>query len=153
MSLHFYWWSRLQMRHVLRNSQLLQMRWHCLQFTTLFRQRTRRGTMSYRTVNFRPSVQTSERTNKRRSGRSTEAPAPSPPTLAPWSPLGPRILDTLPRLQPPCSSHPPQAPSPLREPLPSTEGRKFPLFYRTLSPSGPLPCLNFSIFKKTAQCQ
>ena len=31
-----------------------------------------------------------------------------------------------------------------------TDGRKFPpVFYRTSSPSGPLPCLNFSILKKT----
>ena len=43
-----------------------------------------------------------------------------------------------PGLQPsPC----PQAPSPHREPLPPTDGRKFPfLFSRTSSPSGPLPC-------------
>ena len=34
------------------------------------------------------------------------------------------------------------------------DGRIFPpLFYRTSSPSGPLPCLNFSILKKTAQGQ
>ena len=40
-------------------------------------------------------------------------------------------------------------PSPLREPLPSTDGQKFPhLFHRTLSPSGPLPCIDFSIEKR-----
>ena len=34
------------------------------------------------------------------------------------------------------------------------DGWKFPpLFYRTSAPSGPLPCLNFSILKKTVQGQ
>ena len=34
-----------------------------------------------------------------------------------------------------------------------TDGKFTPLSYRTSSPSGPLPCLNFSILKKTAQGQ
>ena len=43
-------------------------------------------------------------------------------------PQPPRPLDNLPTPQPPCSRPPaiPQALSPLREPLPPTEGRKFP---------------------------
>ena len=90
-----------------------------------------KGTMSYRT-----EVRLSEPASELLSGPSRVQ--PPRPSSGP-SPLVPGLQDPL----------PPSGLSPLREPLPPTDGRKFPpLFYRTSSPSGLLPCLNFSILKK-----
>ena len=49
--------------------------------------------------------------------------------LGPAQALAPQALREPPQPQPPCSRPPatPQAPSPLREPLPPTDGQKFPL--------------------------
>ena len=127
-----------------------------------FGQRTRRGRCPIEQrgeFSVRPSVRTNERTSERTSVRtSPEGPAPpGPQPLGPLQAPAPRPLETLPRPQPPCSRPPAspfQAHLPLESPCPPrTDGKFTPLFYRTSSPSGPLPCLNFSILKKTAQGQ
>ena len=100
-----------------------------------------KGTMSYRTEGEFPSVRTNKRTNVQTNERpSVLSPKSPPPT--PSRPQPPRPLDTLPR---------PVYPSRALAPHGQTEIP--PLFYRTLSPSGLLPCLNFSIQKRTAQGQ
>ena len=70
--------------------------------------------------------------------------------LGPAQALAPQALREPPQPQPPCS-RPPATPK--RAPAPHRWTEIPPLFYRTLSHSGPLPCLNFSILKKMAQGQ
>ena len=76
--------------------------------------------------------------------------------LGPAQALAPQALREPPQPQPPCSRPPATPPGPIspkRAPAPHRWTEIPPLFYRTSSPSGPLPCLNFSILKKTAQGQ
>ena len=74
--------------------------------------------------------------------------------LGPAQALAPQALREPPQPQPPCSRPPATPPGPIspkRAPAPHRWTEIPPLFYRTLSHSGPLPCLNFSSLKKTAQ--
>ena len=127
---------------------------------SLFGQRTRRGRCPIGQrgeFSVRPYVRTNERANERPSGRPLRVqPPPDPSPSALSRPQPPRPLETLPRPQLPCS-RPPATPLPLSPgpclPLespcpPRTDGKFTPLSYRTSSPSGPLPCLNFSILKR-----
>ena len=110
--------------------------------------------MSYRTEggNFRPSERANERTSERTNERpSRQAPAPPrPPAPSRPQPPGPKTpapgpSPLVPGRQPP----PPRPHIPLESPCPPrTDGNYPPLFYRTSSPSGPLPCINFSIKKR-----
>ena len=95
-----------------------------------------KGTMSYRTqggISVRPSVRTSVRGP---APRGLRAPSPPPPT-----PQHPILHPPSTQCSTPPSPHPPSPHPPIR-PQPPTDGRKFPpVFYRTSSPSGPLPCI------------
>ena len=71
-------------------------------------------------------------------------PSPSASLQAP----APRPLETLSRPQAPCSRppatpHPPRPCLPLESPCPPQTDGNPPLFYRTLNPSDPLPCISF----------
>ena len=131
---------------------------------SLFGQRTRRGRCPIAQrgeFSVRPSERTSERTNVRPVGPlRVQPPPPDPSPSALSRPQPPRPLDP-PQAPAPLfqtSSHPPPLSPRPRLPLespcpPRTDGKFTPLCYRTSSPSGPLPCLNLSILKKTAQGQ
>ena len=113
-----------------------------------------KGTMSYRTeggISVCPSERESEGASERTNVRSSRPPRVQPPPPPRPQPLGPvqapapQALRDPPQApapftnsRPPATPLPPgQAPSPLREPLPPMDGRKFPpLFYRTLYPFG-----------------
>ena len=71
--------------------------------------------------------------------------------LGPAQALAPQALREPPQPQPPCSRPPATPPGPIspkRAPAPHRWTEIPPLFYRTLFPSGLLPCLNLSIEKR-----